>query len=79
MILSIVGFVWILPFVGGLIGAIMGHFALRQIARTGEGGRGMALAGIIVGWAGVALIVAFVVLLVFAGVWSSASSGRYGA
>lgn len=79
MILSIVGFIWILPFLGGLIGAIMGHFALGQIKNTGEDGRGMALAGIIVGWAGVALIVAFVALLVIIGAFSSGASGRYGA
>lgn len=79
LILSIVGFVWILPFLGGLIGAIMGHFALSQIKNTGENGRGMALAGIIVGWAGVAVIIAFVGLLVLAGVFSSGASGRYGA
>lgn len=77
LILSIVGFIWILPFVGSLAGAIMGHVSLGQIKRTGDGGRGMALAGIIVGWAGVALIV-LGVLFVLIVVWgSSASSMRY--
>jgi Domain of unknown function (DUF4190) len=38
---------------GGLVaalGAIFGHVARWQIARRGEGGGGMALAGIIIGW-----------------------------
>jgi len=38
-----------------LAGAIMGHFARRQITERGEDGGGMALAGIIVGWIGVGL------------------------
>lgn len=33
-----------------LVGAILGHVALSQITRRGEQGRGLALAGIIVGW-----------------------------
>jgi hypothetical protein len=40
----------------------MGHISLNQIKRSGEGGRGMALAGIIVGWAGLALLVIMAVL-----------------
>lgn len=57
MIASIVGFVWILPFVGSLAGVIMGHISLRQISQTAEGGRGMALAGLIVGYVGLAFFV----------------------
>ncbi len=36
--------------VTGLIGAILGHVSRRQIRERGEGGDGMALAGIVVGW-----------------------------
>lgn len=61
MILSILGIIWVLPFIGSLIGVIMGHISLGQVKRTGEGGRGMALAGVIVGYVGIAIIV-FVVL-----------------
>lgn len=57
MVASIVGFVWILPFIGSLAGVIMGHISLRQIAATGEKGRGMALAGLIVGYVGLVLFV----------------------
>lgn len=62
LIASIAGFIWILPFVGSLAGAIMGHIALNQIKQTGEKGRGMALAGVIVGWAGLALVVIGVII-----------------
>ncbi|TXK08648.1 DUF4190 domain-containing protein [Microbacterium saccharophilum] len=62
LIASIAGFIWILPFVGSLAGAIMGHIALNQIKQTGEKGRGMALAGVIVGWAGLALVIIGVII-----------------
>lgn len=33
------------------VGAVLGHVARRQIAQNGEQGAGLALAGIITGWA----------------------------
>ncbi len=57
MIASIVGFIWILPIIGSIAGVIMGHISLSQIKRTNEKGRGMAIAGLIVGYAGLALAV----------------------
>lgn len=65
MVASIVGFLWLLPFFGPLTGVITGHISLRQISRTGEKGRGMALAGVIVGYAGLAVIlgIAFLVTI----------------
>ncbi|WP_314431195.1 DUF4190 domain-containing protein [Microbacterium lacticum] len=74
LVLSIVGFLWILPLVGSVAGAIMGHIALGQIKRTGEGGGGMALAGVIIGWAGVALLLLGVLFLFFVVAVSSGSS-----
>jgi hypothetical protein len=41
----------------GAIGAILGHVARRQIRERGEGGDGMALAGVIVGWIATGLFV----------------------
>jgi hypothetical protein len=41
----------------GTIGAILGHVARRQIRERGEGGDGMALAGVIVGWVATGLFV----------------------
>ncbi len=70
MIASIVGFIWILPFIGSLGGVIMGHISLKQIATSGEKGRGMALAGLIVGYVGLALfvigVIAFFAFFAFA-------------
>ena len=41
----------------GAIGAILGHVARRQISERGQGGDGMALAGVIVGWIATGLFV----------------------
>ncbi|MEJ3743223.1 DUF4190 domain-containing protein [Actinomycetes bacterium KLBMP 9797] len=48
------------------IGAILGHVARKQIRERGEGGDGLALAGIIVGWiitGLMVLIIAFYVVM----------------
>jgi hypothetical protein len=47
------------------IGAIVGHVARRQIRERGEGGDGLALAGIIVGWIVTALGLIALALLIF--------------
>ena len=39
------------------VGAVLGHIALRHIAENGKQGRGLALAGIIIGWIATALLV----------------------
>ncbi|WP_308202849.1 DUF4190 domain-containing protein [Crossiella sp. SN42] len=59
----------IIPFfVLPLLGIIFGAIALNQIKRTGDEGRGMALAGLIVGcvWVGLFLLV-FLIPLLFVG------------
>ncbi|TQK19436.1 uncharacterized protein DUF4190 [Microbacterium sp. SLBN-154] len=59
LISSIASFV-VLPFIGSLVGVITGHMALSQIKRTGEQGRGLALAGMIVGYVGLGFILLLV-------------------
>ncbi len=82
MVVSIVGAVS-LPCYGiggiviGLVGAILGHVAKRQIAERNEGGGGMALAGIIVGWIAVAIGVAIVAFFVFFVWWAVTNSPNY--
>ena len=63
LISSIAAFV-IVPFIGSVVGVITGHIALRQLKTSGENGRGMALAGTIVGWVGVALSIVGIALAV---------------
>jgi hypothetical protein len=55
------------PIVGGIVAVILGHSARGQIRRTGEGGDGMAVAGLVLGYAhlvvwGIVIVVWFMVL-----------------
>lgn len=65
----------------GIAGAIMGHIARKQIREQGQAGDGMALGGIIVGWAafGLALagVILYVVLIVVFGVWAESVDCYY--
>jgi len=45
-------------------GIVCGHLALGQIKRTGENGRGLALAGLIIGYVLTALILLLIVLAI---------------
>lgn len=47
-------------------GIIMGHIALNQIKRTGEQGHGLALAGLIVGYAMFALALILIAIWIIA-------------
>lgn len=42
-----------------IAGAVLGHITLRQIAQTGEGGRPLALAAVVIGWVGTVAWFAF--------------------
>lgn len=73
----------IVALVGGflvnIVGIVCGHIALSQIKRTGERGRGLALAGLIIGYVSLAAsVIAVISLIAFAGIAattvSSASS-----
>ena len=74
----------IVPFVGGftlaLVAIIAGHVARRQIKQTGEGGSGIAIAGMIIGYAHIAILgLIFVfffglVMAVFAGIFGAVST-----
>jgi hypothetical protein len=54
---------------GSIAALVTGYIAKSSIDRSGgrEGGRGLALAGIILGWVGVVGLAAWIVLLIVAG------------
>lgn len=57
-----------------IVAIITGHIALSQIKKTGEQGRGLAIAGLIIGYVG--LVVGIIVAIVwFAIIGSAISSG----
>jgi hypothetical protein len=57
----ILGIVWVFG-LGAILALIFGLIGLRQIERTGQGGRGLAIAGIVLGGVGIAGLVLFIVL-----------------
>jgi hypothetical protein len=65
LVASILGLIGILPLIGSVVGVVLGHIALNQIkARPNAvGGSGLAKAGLIIGYIGIALMV-LVILLV---------------
>lgn len=51
----VLGIIWIW-WIGSVLAVIFGHVALSQISEHGGGGRGMAIAGVVLGWVGVGVL-----------------------
>ncbi|GAA3468171.1 DUF4190 domain-containing protein [Nonomuraea roseola] len=60
-----------------IVGAILGHISLGQIKRTGEEGKGMALAGLILSYVGLAGWVLFLILWIGLFGWAASVSSSY--
>jgi hypothetical protein len=56
----------VMAFVLGPVGLVLGIIARRQIARTGEAGGGLAIAGIVLG------SISLLILVLLIGVWIAA-------
>lgn len=54
-----------IPLPTAILAIVFGHVARGQISRTGEKGAGLALAGLVLGWAGVVLVI--IALVAFVG------------
>ena len=52
----ILGIVW-LYWIGSILALIFGYISRRQIKQSGEKGAGFAVAGIVLGWVGVGILV----------------------
>lgn len=62
----------VLAFFVPIVGVVMGHIALKQIKQTGEGGRGLAVAGL---WVGYGYMVLILLWFCAVGVMAISSSG----
>ncbi|WP_210479715.1 DUF4190 domain-containing protein [Naasia sp. SYSU D00948] len=61
-VMSIIAF--ILSLVGlSLFAVILGHIGMSQIKRTGERGRGFAIAALVIGYVGIVLSIILVILI----------------
>jgi hypothetical protein len=67
----VLGILWVY-WVGSILALVFGYIAKSQIDDSGgrQRGRGMAIAGIVLGWIGVGLLI-LVIVLVSTGVVSS--------
>lgn len=65
LVLSLLAFVFGITAIGGVI---CGHLARKQIRERGEGGDGLALAGLIIGYIFIGLFVLFIVFFIIIGV-----------
>jgi hypothetical protein len=61
----------------GIPAIILGHLARRQIRQTGENGAGLALAGLILGYVGVAICALLIVFIVVIAVAASHHAGSF--
>ena len=73
--LAVVSIASALTSIGAVAAIITGHVALTQIKRSGESGRGLALAGTIVGYLTIALWIVSSIGFFIAGAYLK---GRYG-
>ncbi len=52
-----------------IVGVILGHISLKQLKTSGEGGRGMALTGLIMGYIGIAgWVIGLIIFLIVLGI-----------
>ena len=56
----VLGILW-LDWIGSILALIFGYIALSQIKRRQQGGRALAIAGIILGWIGIGFLLLVIV------------------
>jgi Domain of unknown function (DUF4190)/Domain of unknown function (DUF1707) len=61
----VVGLLW-MWWLGSVLAIVFGHVALKQIGRTGQSGRGLAIAGLVLGYLGAATLAVTLVLVALA-------------
>lgn len=66
------GILWIY-WIGSILALIFGYIARKQIRERGESGNGMAIAGIVLGWIGIATLVLMIGFFIWVGVLSTGS------
>ena len=69
LVLSLLG----LCGIGSILAIVFGNMAKKEIAISGEGGAGLAKAGMIIGWIGLGIVVAYFAVVIIA-IFASAGS-----
>ena len=76
--LSVVSIATALTGFGAVAGVITGHVALSQLKSDGKDGRGLALAGMIIGYVGVGIAVLSAVAKLALGIWGIRNGVSFG-
>jgi hypothetical protein len=65
----VLGILW-LYWIGSILAVIFGHVALSQIRKDPSiQGRGMAVAGVVLGWVGLGVLLIVLIVGVSVGIW----------
>jgi hypothetical protein len=59
----VLGIVWVY-WIGSILALVFGYVALGQIRQRGQQGKGMAIAGIVLGWVGAATLIAIIIFAI---------------
>ena len=76
--LAVVSIATALTGFGAVAGVITGHVALNQLKTDGKSGRGLAIAGVVVGYAGIAFAVLGTVFKIGLGLWGARNGFDFG-
>ena len=76
--LSVVSIATALTGFGAVAGVITGHVALTQLKTDGKSGRGLAIAGLAVGYAGIAIGVFSAIARIGFGIWGARNGFDFG-
>jgi len=68
----VLGIIWIY-WIGSILALIFGYVARSQIRERGDGGAGLATAGIVLGWIGIGVLLAFLIMGLMFGMMDAAS------
>jgi hypothetical protein len=73
----VLSLVWLCG-IGSILAVVFGYMGKKQIDRSGgaETGRGIAIAGIVIGWIGVAFLALFIVLAIIGAITDSGTSSQ---
>lgn len=63
----------VVPVIGAVVAIVTGHMARGQIRRTGEGGGGLALAGLVLGYIHLVLVAILIAIVVIVAVVAGAA------
>jgi hypothetical protein len=59
----VLGICWVY-WIGSILALVFGYVARRQIKERGQNGDGMAIAGIVLGWIGVASLIVVIIIAI---------------